>query len=599
MEQNLPLYITDNLNAGKPLRPYQAEGLMCLVARYGEWLTDEKRNQLHLLYHMATGSGKTIMMAGAMLYLYACGYSNFLFFVNSTNIIEKTKDNFLNRRSGKYLFNEHITIGGRRIEVCEVDNFQQSLPGRINICFSTVQGLHSALGNPQEGGISSHDLSLGKIVILADEAHHINAATKSGAQASDTISWEGTAQRILLSHPHNIMLEYTATANINHPLIAQKYHNKLAFSYTLREFSAQGYSKNVQTLAAEGTPFQRTIMALVLSQYRRKLLESRGISIKPVVLIKSKTIKESRDYKLSFNQQLRAMDGSILQSIIGNNSQPPIRHALEYMASQGISMDNLCQELRVDFNEERQIQVDSMDDSCENQLAVNSLEEAGNPYRLIFAVDKLNEGWDVLNLYDIVRLYDTRTQSKSTTMQEAQLIGRGARYCPFADGDMPAHKRKYDNQPQNPMRICEQLYYHALRNPQYINDLNSALQEIGILEEGNRKTALPRKPHSPAEKAARAIREAHTPGKYHPISLVGTRTLREAISRIDFYKFSNLKEYFPNLESISQFMEGADYLGGVDSGIKLESPSPATLSQDEKLNLAMDVLYKVQSRIIR
>ena len=29
-----------------------------------------------------------------------------------------------------------------------------------------------------------------------------------------------------------------------------------------------------------------------------------------------------------------------------------------------------------------------------------------NGIRAIFAVDMLNEGWDVLNLYDIVRLYD-------------------------------------------------------------------------------------------------------------------------------------------------------------------------------------------------
>ena len=51
---------------------------------------------LHLLFNMATGSGKTLIMAGLILYLYEKGYRNFLFFVNSTNIIEKTKDNFLN-----------------------------------------------------------------------------------------------------------------------------------------------------------------------------------------------------------------------------------------------------------------------------------------------------------------------------------------------------------------------------------------------------------------------------------------------------------------------------------------------------------------------
>ena len=57
---------------------------------------------------MATGSGKTIIMAGLILYLYEKGYRNFLFLVNLENIINKTKDNFLNNQSTKYLFNDNI-----------------------------------------------------------------------------------------------------------------------------------------------------------------------------------------------------------------------------------------------------------------------------------------------------------------------------------------------------------------------------------------------------------------------------------------------------------------------------------------------------------
>jgi type III restriction enzyme len=46
---------------------------------------------------MATGSGKTVMMAGLILYLYERGYRKFLFFVNRGQIVEKTKDNFINQ----------------------------------------------------------------------------------------------------------------------------------------------------------------------------------------------------------------------------------------------------------------------------------------------------------------------------------------------------------------------------------------------------------------------------------------------------------------------------------------------------------------------
>lgn len=43
----------------------------------------------------------------------------------------------------------------------------------------------------------------------------------------------------------------------------------------------------------------------------------------------------------------------------------------------------------------------------------------------------LKVGWDVLNLFDIVRISEGASGTKKTTDSEAQLIGRGARYYPF------------------------------------------------------------------------------------------------------------------------------------------------------------------------
>src|SRR5207253_9669103 len=103
---------------------------------------------------MATGSGKTLMMAGLILYLYQQGYRNFLFFVNSTNIIEKTKDNFLNPASIKYLFNQDINVANRRVHVLPVENFEAANPGEINICFTTIQKLHSDMTTPKENAIT-------------------------------------------------------------------------------------------------------------------------------------------------------------------------------------------------------------------------------------------------------------------------------------------------------------------------------------------------------------------------------------------------------------------------------------------------------------
>ena len=61
------------------------------------------------------------------------------------------------------------------------------------------------------------------------------------------------------------------------------------------------------------------------------------------------------------------------------------------------------------------------------------------------------------------------------------MIGRGARYCPFQmNMEQSPYTRKFDADLDNEMRICEELYYHSAYNPRYIDELNTALEEIGI-----------------------------------------------------------------------------------------------------------------------
>ncbi|PIU52250.1 hypothetical protein COS91_00065 [Candidatus Desantisbacteria bacterium CG07_land_8_20_14_0_80_39_15] len=136
--------------------------------------------------------------------------------------------------------------------------------------------------------------------------------------------------------------------------------------------------------------------------------------------------------------------------------------------------------------------LDSENVDEEKQLKLNSLETINNEIRAIFAVNMLNEGWDVLNLFDIVRLYDTRDgkwvhdkyKPGNTTMGEAQLIGRGARYFPFQmDEIQDKYKRKFDEDVENELRIIETLHYHSFHNVKYISEIKSALTEMGILPE--------------------------------------------------------------------------------------------------------------------
>lgn len=78
----------------------------------------------HLMFNMATGSGKTLVMAALILYYYKQGYRNFIFFVNQNAILGKTQANFIDNTHNKYLFSENIVIDGVRVKIREVELFQ-------------------------------------------------------------------------------------------------------------------------------------------------------------------------------------------------------------------------------------------------------------------------------------------------------------------------------------------------------------------------------------------------------------------------------------------------------------------------------------------
>jgi len=173
--KNIPLHISTNLNSKFEIRNYQKEAF----ARFSYYFSDYKNKILpiHLLFNMATWSGKTFVMASLILELYEKWYRNFLFFVNSTNIIEKTKENFINTNSSKYLFNDKLVFNWKQIKIKEVTNFSTSLSDDINIKFITIHWLHTDLNSIKENGLSYEDFEENKIVILSDEAHHINSTS--------------------------------------------------------------------------------------------------------------------------------------------------------------------------------------------------------------------------------------------------------------------------------------------------------------------------------------------------------------------------------------------------------------------------------------
>jgi type III restriction enzyme len=329
------------------------------------------------------------------------------------------------------------------------------------------------------------------------------------------------------------------------------------------------------------------------------------------------------------------LTGNDLERIVSSSPLAEVGRMASYYAAKGIDFDDLAQELREEFSPDHCISVNDDREANERQNILNSLESKDNPFRAIFEVKKLDEGWDVLNLFDIVRLYETRDASNgkpgSATISEAQLIGRGARYCPFVtnEGD-DKYRRKYDGDIDNPLRVCEELYYHCQYDSRYIDELNKALIATGIMPESqtevhyvlkgtfqqdevyrtglvfmNRREKKSRrdvvgllpsvrdKEYFVAVNTGRVamdtmIVNAHTNTvvkahvyrttirdiAQHNYSIVHT-----ALRRVDAFKFSVLREYFPNLKSLREFIMEPAYLGSVKLIIQSrdDTPSPRTL----------------------
>ena len=472
----IPSYISDNLS--KELREYQKEALKHYL------LQRQKPSTNHLMFNMATGSGKTLIMAALMLDLYKRGYREFVFFVNSSAIVEKTRDNFCGKASSKYLFSESIIIDSKRVEVRSVDSFSACDSESINISFNTIQGLHSLFTQERENSITLADLKGRKIVLIADEAHHLNTDTKSKltkAQEIEKQSWEGTIKNALQQNSENLLLEFSATIP-NDENVLKKYRDKIVYEYALKEFYNDRYSKKIFLVKYESRELKELFLgACILSLFRQFVGRDSSVYVKPVILFKSGSIAKSKENEKDFYEFLERLDSREIERFLQNvdsSGDELLQKAKGYFEK---AFENyaikIAEHIKASFDKSYCINMNDETDLQANQKRVNTLESKDNALRVIFAVDRLNEGWDVLNLYDIVRLDNAKDNNKTTS--NAQLIGRGARYYPFGyKNGYEVDKRKFDNE-QNSLDVLEALSYHSFNESGYITALQKELENQG------------------------------------------------------------------------------------------------------------------------
>uniref|UniRef100_UPI001C6308C5 DEAD/DEAH box helicase family protein n=1 Tax=Helicobacter pylori TaxID=210 RepID=UPI001C6308C5 len=474
---DLPTHITSNLK--KELRDYQKKAIYNYLEK-----RQSNPTQKHFMFEMATGSGKTLVMAGLILECCKQGYQNFIFFVNSTSILEKTKLNFTDSTSSKYLFSENININDENTEIKSINNLNESHNSAINIYFSTIQGLFSLFTKAKENAITLEDLKDQKLVFLADEAHHLNTETKkklNDSEASEKRNWESVVKLALEQNKDNLLLEFSATIP-KEKSVEDKYKNLKVATYTLKEFSEDKFCKNIYSLSYENKELEtRFLGACVSSLYKELLAQHHNIeNFKPCILFKSERIEDSKANQERFNAFLENLSPLDLENFFHYSRNAFFKDAKNFFDKQKYT-PNLTAFLQTKFKKSTQINTNNEKELEKSMLLLNSLEDRDNPKRVIFSVDKLNEGWDVLNLFDIVRLKNKANQKDTT--KDAQLIGRGARYYPFSYNDFKPsriefYQRKFDL--SNPLSALERLDYHAVYDSEFIAELKKELQDLGL-----------------------------------------------------------------------------------------------------------------------
>ena len=335
-----------------------------------------------------------------------------------------------------------------------------------------------------------------------------------------------------------------------------------------------------------------------------------------------------------------------------------LKKAFAYFETASISDADLIAELQEDFRQERLLLVDGKNKNKDSLTLLNTLEQPTNEVRAIFAVDMLNEGWDVLNLFDIVRLYDTRDGKTTrngfvagkTTNTEKQLIGRGARYYPFVIGDNFDEKytRKFDENENNELRVIEQLHYHSANNPRYISELKQVLRESGIYDDQNleerelklkesfKKTRtytdgivwmnkrssyeqlveqrqenlfdtsfIPKSFEVTLPTHGVRDIEAFNEATYISDSLevltfkfdrvIGDNIVRTAINRNKKFSFDNLQKAFVALSSVSGFIK---MLADIDIRVESQYELITDLTPDDKLYITENLLHYIEKDLI-
>lgn len=427
-------------------------------------VTSFEREFPSICFALATGVGKTRLMAAIMAYLHRIkGVNHFFVVAPNRTIYEKLKRDFSSSYPDKYVFSGLYDFVAQP-HLIDGDNFNSFRPDQIRLSGSglsevsihifniaklthgrgkeaeiaRVMRLHEVLGQ----SYFNYLRSLPDLCIMMDESHHYHAEQGFGVinDLNPMIGVEFTATpQIQTSRGKvdfkNVVYEYSLAHALN-----DKMYVKEPVVWTRRDFDASQYTD-------EQLDYEKLIDGVKLHIDTKAKMEvyARNYDrpfVKPFILVVSKDIAHSRKIR------------DILTSDNFYNG---------YYADKVLEINS------------KQGKVES----DENTELLLGLESSKNLVEIVIHVDKLKEGWDVTNLYTIVPL----RASASETLTE-QTIGRGLRLpygertgVPEVDRLSIVSHDKYQaiiTIANDPNSLVRKVYYI---DPSFVPDMHSAETE--------------------------------------------------------------------------------------------------------------------------
>jgi type III restriction enzyme len=372
--------ITTRLDLRQPNR----EALESIVFEVGQhYDIDQLPAPFEGVVDVATGVGKTYILAAAIEYFAAQGVRNFAVIAPGRTILEKTVANFTPGHAKSLL-------GGMeaRPVVITSDNFATAAmraamedPEQVKIFIFTVQALtkpQTTLGRKthkfQEGlgeAFYAHLQALDDLMVFADEHH-----AYYGPAFSETV-------RDLRPH---VLVGLTATPHKKTPEEQIIYRYPLAAAIADRLVKTpvivgrQDDRSDPQTKLLDGI----RLLELKQAAVARWCQESGELAVNPVMLVVARSIDEANE----------------IEGVLSDPGFAGGRYAGRVLT----------------------VHSDAPDDAL---AALEKVEDQTSPYRIIVSVGMLKEGWDVKNVYVIASM----RASVSEILTE-QTLGRGLR-LPF------------------------------------------------------------------------------------------------------------------------------------------------------------------------